>query len=73
VPAGFIDGCSSAAWLAESSWQRPADLVFGVEKCRRVWSAASGSAEPPVVAAQSWLLRSGYRRVGPIDMDVVPG
>ncbi|HVZ30874.1 MAG TPA: transposase [Polyangiaceae bacterium] len=73
MPAGFIDECSSAAWLAESSWQRPAELVFGVAKCRRAWAAAHGSAEAPVAGARSWLLRSGYRRAGPIDVDAKPG
>jgi REP element-mobilizing transposase RayT len=80
VPAGFIDGCSSAAWLAEGAWERPAELVFGIAKCRRAWaapgfsgSARGGSREPPVAAARSWLLRSGYRRAGPLDVDAVPG
>jgi REP element-mobilizing transposase RayT len=71
VPRGFIDGCSSAAWLAEAAWQRPAELVFGIERCRTEWAGTQGSA--PVAAARSWLLRCGYRRAGPIDVDAAPG
>lgn len=73
VPAGFIDACSSAAWLAEAAWQRPPDLVFGIARCRRAWAAEHGSSEPPVAAPRSWMLRTGYRRAGPIDLDDVPG
>jgi REP element-mobilizing transposase RayT len=73
VPAGFIDGCSSAAWLEGAAWQRPAQLVFGRTRARADWARTSGSREPPVTAPRSWLLRTAYRRAGPIDVDTIPG
>jgi hypothetical protein len=73
VAAGFIDGCSSAAWLGEAAWQRPAALAFGAGQCRAQWAKASGSREPPVTMPCTWLLRTGYRRAGLIDVDDAPG
>jgi REP element-mobilizing transposase RayT len=72
VPAGFIDGCSSAAWLEEAAWQRPAELVFGRTRSRADWARTSSSREAPVSAPRTWLLRTGYRRAGPIDVDAIP-
>jgi hypothetical protein len=70
VPTGFVDRCSSGPWFA--GFARPAELVFGAEQARRAWRQASGSEMPPVVPARSWLLRAGYQRAGPIDIDEVP-
>ena len=62
LPAGFMDGCSSAPWF--EGWSRPAELCF-------VRSAAALD-EPPVVRPRSWLLRVGWRRAGSIDVDDAP-
>jgi putative transposase len=73
VAAGFIDACSSAAWLAETAWRRPAALAFGARQCRADWAKASRSSEnAPVAAPQTWLLRIGYLRAGLIDVDDAP-
>src|SRR5262245_48804439 len=41
------------------------------------WSRPHGHAPPreplPVVSATAWLLTSGWRRAGPIDLDEIPG
>jgi len=62
IPSGFADRCSSAAWF--TGWSRPRELVFGLEKAE---------GDPPVVEPRTWLLRTGYRRVGPLDVDEGPG
>jgi REP element-mobilizing transposase RayT len=71
TPSGFIDGCSSAAWFA--GFSRPAELVFGVRRCRAAWERVSGSSAPPVALPRTWLLRVGLVRAGPFDVDDVPG
>ena len=69
TPAGFVDRCSSAAWF--DGFARPQELAFGVAAARAEW--ARSSDEPPVAPARSWLLRSGWQRAGPFDVDEVPG
>jgi REP element-mobilizing transposase RayT len=71
VPCGHVDACSSAPWF--SGFQRPAALVFGAGEARTQWERSSGSPDPPVASARTWLLRSGYLRAGPFDLDDVPG
>ena len=70
VAAGFVDSCSSAPWF--SDFQRPDELAFGAAQARARWRASSG-VESPVVLAQTWLLREGWRRWGGFDVDEVPG
>ena len=71
APAGFLDACSSAPWF--SHFRRPPELVFGARSAREDWERTSGSSKPPVVAPESWLLRSGWQRAGPFDVDDTPG
>jgi hypothetical protein len=71
VTAGFVDSCSSAPWFR--GFSRPEELAFGARAARYEWSLDSGSWEPPVVDARSWLLRSGQQRAGPFDVDETPG
>jgi REP element-mobilizing transposase RayT len=70
VAPGFVDGCSSAAWF--DGFARPVELAFGGRFARAEWARASGGSEPPVVRPRTWLLRIGYRRAGPFDVDEVP-
>lgn len=70
-PPGFLDACSSAPWF--TGFARPPELVFGARSARGGWERASGSSEPPVVAPESWLLRSGWKRAGPFDIEDTPG
>jgi hypothetical protein len=60
APAGFVDSCSSAPWFG--GFERPEELAFGAGAARAEWLRTSGSAEPPVVAPDSWLLRVSYER-----------
>ena len=70
VPTGFVDSRSSAAWFDD--FVRPRELAFGAAQTRARWRAASG-VESPVAAAETWLLRLGYRRYGGFDVDDEPG
>jgi REP element-mobilizing transposase RayT len=69
--SGFVDSCSSAPWFAH--FERPLALAFGARAARVKWERESRSAEAPVVAPCRWLLRSGWQRAGPFDVDDVPG
>ena len=60
LPAGHIDDCSSAAWF--DGWARPLELAFGARR----------EGASPVVPARTWLLRVGWRRAGPLDVDDAP-
>jgi len=80
VPFGFVDACSSAAWF--DGFARPPELVFGARSCREQFqlqrvvpreSAARSPLDSPVVAARTWLLTAGQRRMAPFDVDDVPG
>ena len=68
--SGFVDGCSSAPWFVD--FERPPALVFGARAAQAQWERESGG-EPPVAAPRSWLLRTGWKRAGPFDIDDVPG
>jgi len=68
--SGFVDACSSAPWFAD--FERPAALAFGARAAQSQWERESGG-EPPVAAPRSWLLRTGWKRAGPFDIDDVPG
>jgi REP element-mobilizing transposase RayT len=70
-PAGFVDSCSSAPWFV--GFERPEELAFGAHAARAEWLRTSGSAEPPVVAPDSWLLRRSPQRVRSFDVDEIPG
>jgi REP element-mobilizing transposase RayT len=61
IPAGFVDGCSSAPWF--DGWSRPRELAFVTSARVR---------ESPVVAPRTWLLRVGFKRAGPLDLDDTP-
>lgn len=64
VPApGFVDSRSSGMWF--DGWSRPGALVF-------VGDRAPPNESSPVVAARTWLLRTGWRRDGPLDVDDEP-
>lgn len=67
---GFVDPCSSAAWF--EGFSRPQELVFGARQILADWAERNGGAESPVVAPRSWLLRVGYKRAGPLDVDDAP-
>lgn len=57
-----VDRCSSARWFdGWKDWKRPRTGPFG----RR-------DDDPPVVAAETWLLREGWRRHGLIDVREAP-
>jgi len=56
-----LDPCSSA--VVFDGWR---------ERGARVLAALAAHARPPVVAARSWLLRSGWRRQGLIGVADVP-
>ena len=58
LPAGFADGCSSARWF--DGWDRPRKLVFG---------AVPDEPECPVVRPSCWLLRTGWRTTGMLEVD----
>jgi putative transposase len=70
VPAGFIDPCSSAAWF--EGFARPRGLAFGVAQCRAGFARERLAMDAPVVAPHTWLLRVGYRRAPPFDVDETP-
>ena len=57
LPAGFIDGCSSAMWF--DGWNRPRALCF-------VAGSIPQGTELPVMRARTWLLSAGWRRAGPM-------
>src|SRR5262245_1819645 len=71
VPAGFVDSRSSAAWFR--GFGRPEELAFGAHAVRSEWFRTSGSSEPPVAEAASWLLRVGRCRANSFDVDDTPG
>jgi len=68
---GFIDGRSSAPWFR--GFRRPWALAFGAREARAEWERRSGGSEPPVVAAETWLLSAGWRQRGSFDIDETPG
>jgi REP element-mobilizing transposase RayT len=68
---GFIDSRSSAPWFR--TFARPEALAFGAREARDVWQRESGSADPPVAPARTWLLRTCLQRHGPFDADDTPG
>jgi hypothetical protein len=65
-----MDPCSSAAWF--EGWGRPQGLAFGAAQSRADFGRGGLAQEAPVVAARTWLLRVGYRRAGPFDVDDAP-
>jgi REP element-mobilizing transposase RayT len=71
IAIGFIDGCSSAPWYR--GFSRPDELAFGARQARDEWRRASGSSDPPVVRPDTWLLRTGLRRIAAFDIDELPG
>jgi len=64
VPAGFVDGRSSAPWFSGFTRSRDLAFVFG--------SSAIDRRDSPVVEPRTWLLRVGWRRAGPLDVDDAP-
>src|SRR5687768_17017688 len=70
VSVGFVDPCSSAAWF--EGFARPLELAFGAAQCRADFGRSGLREEAPVVAPRTWLLRMGYRRAGPFDVDDAP-
>jgi REP element-mobilizing transposase RayT len=68
---GFVDECSSAAWFGE--FARPAALAFGARQCRARFAQRVPELAAPIAQPQSWLLRVGFLRAGPFDLDEVPG
>ena len=70
VPWGWVDGCSSAAWFRD--FVRPDELAFGARQCRQEFARRHPSLDAPVIAPETWLLRSGYQRAGPFDVDDSP-
>jgi putative transposase len=71
VPAGFIDSLSSAPWFR--NFARPEGLAFGALQARAEWERTSGSTEPPVARARTWLLRACLQRHGSFDSEETPG
>jgi len=70
IATGFVDSRSSAPWFRD--FARPEELAFGARAAREDWQRASGSTEPPVVRARTWLLRTWLCH-GPFDSDDTPG
>src|SRR6185436_241830 len=70
IVPGFVDSCSSAPWFR--AFARPDALAFGARAARDDWHRATGSPEPPVAPAHTWLLRSCLQRHGPFDPDETP-
>lgn len=70
VPLGFVDPCSSAAWF--NGFARPHWLTFGAARCRADFAREGLAEDAPVVAPRTWLLRVGYRRAAPFDVDEAP-
>jgi REP element-mobilizing transposase RayT len=70
-PRGFVDECSSAAWFG--AFARPAALAFGARQCRARFAQLLPELGAPIARPQSWLLRVGFQRAGPFDLDEVPG
>jgi REP element-mobilizing transposase RayT len=68
---GFVDACSSAPWF--SGFARPVALAFGAQQCRAQFARLFPAVAAPVAQPQSWLLRAGFLRAGPFDVDEVPG
>jgi REP element-mobilizing transposase RayT len=68
---GFVDECSSAAWFGK--FARPAALAFGAQQCRARFAQRAPELDAPIAQPQSWLLRVGFLRAGPFDLDEVPG
>jgi hypothetical protein len=68
---GFVDECSSAAWFG--AFARPAALAFGAQQCRARFAQLLPELDAPIVQPHSWLLRVGFLRAGPFDVDDVPG
>jgi hypothetical protein len=58
--ADWLDGCSSARFF--DGWRGP----------RPPWSLPGPGERPPVWAARTWLLATGWRRLGLIRLDEVP-
>jgi REP element-mobilizing transposase RayT len=71
IATGFVDSRSSAPWFRD--FARPEALAFGAREARDDWQRASGSTEPPVAPARTWLLRTCLQRHGPFDTDDTPG
>jgi putative transposase len=71
IAAGFIDSRSSAPWF--HAFARPEGLAFGARAARADWQCDSGSADPPVALARTWLLRTCCQRHGAFDSDETPG
>jgi putative transposase len=71
VPNGCVDPCSSAAWF--SGFSRAAEVMDCTEECRVDFEQRWGPDAVPIAPAQSWLLRVGYARAGPFDIDETPG
>lgn len=63
LAAGHVDDRSSAPWF--DGWNRPSDLVFGRGR-------DFAEIQPPVEPARTWLLRIGWQRDGPLDVDDAP-
>jgi REP element-mobilizing transposase RayT len=70
VPVGFVDPCSSGPWFG--AFVRPDGLAFGVRECREQFARCHPSLAAPVVLPVTWLLRVGYQRAGPFDIDDAP-
>jgi REP element-mobilizing transposase RayT len=68
---GFVDAFSSAAWFAD--FARATALAFGAQQCRARFAQLLPELDAPVARPQSWLLRVGFLRAGPFDVDEVPG
>ena len=71
IATGFVDSRSSAPWFR--AFARPEALAFGAREARDDWQRDSGSTEPPVVRARTWLLRTCLQRHGAFDSDDTPG
>jgi REP element-mobilizing transposase RayT len=85
VPRGQVDACSSAPWFGGFGGtgavalgaEVPGAAVRGAAAvsamaARADWRRLSGSDEPPVVVARTWLLGVGALRGGPFDVDDAP-
>ena len=71
-PPVVLDGASSGLWF--DGWKRPiADPALRFAVCRVRLRPSHTGRECEVAAPRTWLLETGWRRIGLIDPAEVPG
>jgi hypothetical protein len=71
----MVDGFSSAAWF---DGFEPGQLEVAIQNGRMAGgiglldTAIRDGCNPPTVAPETWLLRTGWQRKGPLSLDAIP-